>query len=628
MISKYKNTGIFILFLALVNFYSVPVRCQNGLHGYIASYPSQAPSAYGEGYGFYSAIWPLIAEPVYFFQIGLPSTWIIPDNSDNTDTPLCPIGTVARDNWPERGPTYASVFQTVEGGPGYWAGNKFHYGPPKFKMNSTPNCYSEEISTPGWRFFWSDTPLPDDMLGIAQISNCILIPPDGMTFNGNPNGELLGISYMALPLTNAYHDEYPVGERNWTLFLNSENFKGPLAYYLPETWAKISKDYPFDYGRGLDSRPSVKNLSGGTMEFNTVPLLSGKDSDQNSYYKIPRLQFPVDSLNRTILSKDVTFYSKQALYNDVLVWKDGGEIPDGAFKRRGSFVPTMRTYPVNYNQGGKAVVGVNELATPQVFSGNEFGLKWTDNVTDGMGSFPEYYKDSGNFRVAVTESSLPSSTGLKNAKFTSPSENPSPYRAELQGAWRYPGPVAGPFFAYLKDQSMVTYFWYKFIDQPVFQQFNWSQAKKDSLQHLIEEMHQNWSITKTYMKDPSSGELVQFDNGLFVTPPEEFAIGYVPIVVRQEKSDVSSADFLPYHHVPIIEVYPNPATHTLRITLLGVPGENSRVQILDFSGKILHTLALADINQAIDIRRLSAGMYFLRYSDDVHFETVRFVKIE
>ena len=77
---------------------SQSANAQNGLHGYIASYPTQAPSGYGEGYGFYSAIWPLIPEPVYHFQIGLPSTWIVPDNSDNTTVPLCPVGTVARDN--------------------------------------------------------------------------------------------------------------------------------------------------------------------------------------------------------------------------------------------------------------------------------------------------------------------------------------------------------------------------------------------------------------------------------------------------------------------------------------------------------------------------------------------------
>ena len=41
------------------------------------------------------------------------------------------------------------------------------------------------------------------------------------------------------------------------------------------------------------------------------------------------------------------------------------------------------------------------------------------------------------------------------------------------------------------------------------------------------------------MKDPSSGELVAFDPALFVTPPPEFSIGYVPIVMAQEKSEVN-----------------------------------------------------------------------------------------
>ena len=66
-----------------------------------------------------------------------------------------PVGTTARDNWPERGPTYGSVFQTLEGGIGYWAGNRFHYGPPKFSMNATSDCYSHEIASPGWPFFHS-----------------------------------------------------------------------------------------------------------------------------------------------------------------------------------------------------------------------------------------------------------------------------------------------------------------------------------------------------------------------------------------------------------------------------------------------------------------------------------------
>ena len=103
--------------------------------------------------------------------------------------------------WPERGPTWDSVFQTIEGGLGYWAGNHFRYGPPKFSMNATPQCYDYEVGSPGWSFFYSNEALPDNRLGIAQLSNRLLIPPDALPFQGQPNGEFLGYSWMALPFT-------------------------------------------------------------------------------------------------------------------------------------------------------------------------------------------------------------------------------------------------------------------------------------------------------------------------------------------------------------------------------------------------------------------------------------------
>ena len=141
--------------------------------------------------GFYAAVWPLVDQPLADFQIGLPSSWIQPDNSDNKDKPLAPEGTLAR-TWKERGPTWDSVFQTVEGGLGYWAGNHFRYGPPKFSMNATPQCYDYEVGSPEWSFFYDNEALPNNRLGIAQLSNRLLIPPDALPFQGNPNGEFRG----------------------------------------------------------------------------------------------------------------------------------------------------------------------------------------------------------------------------------------------------------------------------------------------------------------------------------------------------------------------------------------------------------------------------------------------------
>jgi hypothetical protein len=151
---------------------------------------------------------------------------------------LAPIGTLARDNWPERGPTWDSVFQTVEGGLGYWAGNRFRYGHPKFSMNATPQCYDYEVGSPGWSFFYSDKALPDNRLGIAQLSNRLLIPPDALPFEGNPNGRFLGYAYMALPFAEPTAGDPPTGDQAWTCFLSAANFKGPIAleFDQPVVW--------------------------------------------------------------------------------------------------------------------------------------------------------------------------------------------------------------------------------------------------------------------------------------------------------------------------------------------------------------------------------------------------------
>ena len=43
------------------------------------------PGNFGYGVSCYAAVWPLIDSPLDLFQIGLPSTWIIPDNDDSPE---------------------------------------------------------------------------------------------------------------------------------------------------------------------------------------------------------------------------------------------------------------------------------------------------------------------------------------------------------------------------------------------------------------------------------------------------------------------------------------------------------------------------------------------------------------
>ncbi len=504
-----------------------------GLHGYIGFRAARPPaqSEYSAGMGFYSAVWPLIDQPLAHFQIGLAGSWIMPDNSDNKDRPLAPEGTLAR-TWPARGPTWDSVFQTVEGGLGYWAGNHFRYGPPKFSMNATPQCYDYEIGSPGWSFFYSDEALPDHRLGIAQLSNRLLIPPDALPFQGNPNGQFLGYTWMALPFTNPTTDDPPTGDQSWTCFLNAANFKGPIAYYIPETWSKIGKLFnaPFLYGRGLDARPGT--MGGGAMEINTVPRFDAQDAQGIVYSKIPKLQFPVDDQGRSLLVQDVTYYSKAALYDAFKTWRDGGPACTGRFDEQGVWKSPLTTRTTRYDQAGKKMTGVEHVFDTKVFEDNVWGLQWLDNGVSPKGVFPQYFKGLGDERVAVAATDVPAETGLREQQFKL-AEPGRPYTSPETAAWKQPGPKCGPFQVNLADGSCVTYQWYRFIDQPSFQQYAWSEEKKTKLQAFVEKIHATWPIDRDYMAPLRHGELATLDPALLVTPPAGLEVGYVPIVTGQ-----------------------------------------------------------------------------------------------
>jgi hypothetical protein len=508
-----------------------------GLHGYIGFHHEPLPPGgnYTAGMGFYAAVWSLTDKPLAGFQIGLPGSWIQPDNSDDKDKPLAPIGTLAR-KWKERGPTWSSVFQTVEGGLGYWAGNHFRYGPPKFSMNGTPQCYDYEVGSPGWSFFYSNKALPDNQLGIAQLSNRILVPPDGLPFSGKPNGEFLGYSWMSLPFTDPTTGDPPTGDQSWTCFLSSANFKGPIAYYIPETWSKIGKifNYPYLYGRGLDARPGI--MGGGAMEINTVPRFDGTDAKGNTFSKLPKLQFPVDAKGRAILVQDVTYYSKSALYDGFKAWRDGGKICTGIFQPASAFKPILKTNTTRFDQDGKSIEGVEKTLDTKVFEGNVWGLQWSGDQSTMSGNFPQYYRLVGDKRQAISASEIPQETNLIQAEFKLAGKGAT-YTSPTVGAWANPGPKIGPYQAKLADGSIVTYWWYRFVDQPSFQQYNWDKAKKNKLQALVAKLHAQWKADRNYMAPPTQGKLVSLDPALLVIPPKGLEVGYVPIVTSQSATN-------------------------------------------------------------------------------------------
>jgi hypothetical protein len=79
----------------------------------------------------------------------------------------------------------------------------------------------------------------------------------------------------------------------------------------------------------------------------------------------------------------------------------------------------------------------------------------------------------------------------------------------------------------------VTYYWYRFADQPALLNADLTDAERETLQKRVEKLHRHWKKDRTYLAPPAFGELADIDPALIVTPPAGLEAGYVPIATRQ-----------------------------------------------------------------------------------------------
>ncbi len=134
-------------------------------------------------------------------------------------------------------------------------------------------------------------------------------------------------------------------------------------------------------------------------------------------------------------------------------------------------------------------------------------------------------------------SDVPSETGLANVNFTWERKEPSKtYETpeDADSCWKVPGPKAGPFKVKLGDGSLITYYWYRFADQPALLNADMSDAEREEIQKRVELLHRHWTKDREYLAPPASGQLADLDPAVLVTPPPGMEVGYVPIVTRQE----------------------------------------------------------------------------------------------
>ena len=96
------------------------------------------------------------------------------------------------------------------------------------------------------------------------------------------------------------------------------------------------------------------------------------------------------------------------------------------------------------------------------------------------------------------------------------------------------GPKPGPLKAHLGDGSVLTYYWYRFADQPALLNADLTKEEREQMQAKVEKLHRAWTKDHDYLAPPTVGKLADLDPAQIVTPPKRFKIGYVPIATRQE----------------------------------------------------------------------------------------------
>lgn len=538
-----KKGWIFSLMFVLVTLMPSGGRSQERIRegemaGYLLVPHDKVPEKYNAGFSMYVAAWPLLGQyPGDRFQTGLFGTWMFAQYGR---------------------PKPADMYSDIEGGLGWWRDTRFATETPKFIMGGVARNFSEWANGPG-AGKGRNWDKPTGKYGVAQLSPWVLWPPDGLNLKQGTCGELVGYGYLPLPLTTpkatTAGKAVPTGDNSWTLFLNTGNFKGPVAFFTPYFWSRPSVEDPKVAGMFLDSRPSDPNKA-LQMETQYVPGVQSVDSKGEVYARIAPTSFPRNANGESMVVHRITAYEKSALWDSVKTWFEDGPAASGTIDPKGSSVHTFngkggstwKIYLPDTPKEKKATLAWNSFASPVALDPNTYGYKWnqelvtkTDTKNGPLVTLPQYFhlvtdKDKKSRWVVVQPKDVPAETGLAQYKFQRPNaKRPEPYITpdDAGSSWKKPGPVAGPFQAQLGDGSVVTYSWYRFADQPALLNADLTDNERENMQKRVEKLHRHWKKDREYLPPPTVGKVADIDPALLVTPPPGFEVGYVPIVTRQ-----------------------------------------------------------------------------------------------
>ncbi len=245
----------------------------------------------------------------------------------------------------------------------------------------------------------------------------------------------------------------------------------------------------------------------------------------------------------------VYFLQPQALWDSVQAWFNGGPAASGkvdpacavvhAFPGRGG--ATWKIYPDGTSRDAKTLVDWTSFATPYASERHTFGYRWNsqwvkqDASANGRGLvvLPEYYRQDQDEKqrpiwTPIAAAEVPAETGLAEVSFERQrNADPKTYVTpeDADSSWKKPGPKAGPFKAYPGDGSVITYYWYRFADQPALLNADMTANEREEMQQRVETLHRHWTKEREYLAPPSQGQLAISIQPCWSLPPQGLEIG-------------------------------------------------------------------------------------------------------
>ena len=516
---------------------------EGNVGGYMIVQTQKVDELFNAGFSIYTAAWPLLKNyPGSSFQSGLFGTWMF----------------ALRD----KSLAKEKLYSDIEGGLGWWHNTQYGTVTPKFIMGGVELNFASWANGPG-AGKGRDWNNPNGKYGVAQLSPWLLFPPDGLNLKEGTSGEMFGYGYLPLPFTEEKSTtagkNVPTGNQSWTLFLNTINFKGPVAFFTPYFWSHASVADPKVSGLFLDNLPSNANKA-FQMETQYIPSAQATDAKGEIYTRIVPTQYPINSNGNSELLNRLMVYNRKALWDGVNAWFKGGKPYDGVIDTTGAFMQnfipgvrsTWKIYGENIPKNKLAIMNINTQLNASLTDAATFRINWNSKLITKQKTkqgelliLPEYYhlqkeeNDSVGKWIAVALNEVPVETGLQNISFKVKDSDERDAKGYItpddkESSWKKPGPVAGPFKVKIGDGSTLTYYWYRFADQPALLNADLTSEEREEMQKRVEKIHRLWTKNREYLPPPTIGKLASLDPSLIVTPPSKFKIGYVPIVTRQE----------------------------------------------------------------------------------------------